>query len=168
MTRNAADAGGGLMLAYHFGTVGGAVGTATVSNSILYGNTSSDTLERKNAYLDGTGVLAISYTALGDASSTMMGVISSDPMFVSADGPDALAGTDDDNPRLLVTSPAIDAASVMAIPPDELDVDGDGDIDEPLPTDLDRGPRRVDVATRPDTGEGAAPQPDMGAYEHLP
>jgi len=62
-----------------------------------------------------------------------------DPLFVDADGPDDIAGTEDDNLRLLAGSPCIDA--------------GDNSVVEPNSTDLDGNPRIIDGIV------------DMGAYE---
>ncbi|MGH7536724.1 MAG: choice-of-anchor Q domain-containing protein, partial [Gemmatimonadales bacterium] len=72
------------------------------------------------------------------------GNIDADPMFVQP-------GTDD--LRLSDGSPCVDAGDSAALPPDELDLDGDGDTTEPVPLDLG-GTARV---------QGAAV--DMGAYE---
>ena len=67
--------------------------------------------------------------------------------------------------RLSAGSPCIDAGGNAAVPADELDLDGDGDFDEPLPFDLDGHPRFVDDPNTPDTGAGEPPIVDMGAYE---
>jgi hypothetical protein len=50
------------------------------------------------------------------------------------------------------TSPAIDAGNNAAVPTE-------------VTTDLDDNPRFVDIPTVPDTGHGAPPIVDMGAYE---
>ncbi|MBE0686869.1 MAG: DUF11 domain-containing protein, partial [Anaerolineaceae bacterium] len=71
------------------------------------------------------------------------GNIVADPLFV-----DAANG----NLRLQLTSLAIDAGDNTALPPGIL-------------TDLDSSPRFVDIPTVPDTGSGAPPIVDMGAYE---
>jgi hypothetical protein len=55
--------------------------------------------------------------------------------------------------RLLRESPCINAGDNDAVPPDATDLDGDGDVDEPVPFDLDGSPRI------------AAGFVDMGAYE---
>lgn len=68
------------------------------------------------------------------------GNIDVDPMFVDADGPDDVAGTADDNLRLLAGSPCIDAGDNAALPPSVV-------------TDLDGNPRIVGMGV------------DMGAYE---
>src|SRR5690606_28167711 len=68
--------------------------------------------------------------------------LTADPHFVDPDGPDGILGTVDDNLRLQVPSPAMDAGNNNALPADESDLDGDGVTAEPLPHDLD-GARRV-------------------------
>ncbi|UYV11263.1 MAG: right-handed parallel beta-helix repeat-containing protein [Phycisphaera sp.] len=70
-----------------------------------------------------------------------------------------------DGLRLASGSPGVDAGAVALIPGDAFDLDGDGVFFEPLPLDLDGGPRQADDPATPDTGAGPAPIPDMGAYE---
>jgi predicted outer membrane repeat protein len=91
--------------------------------------------------------------------------IDADPLFIDPDGLDDLPGTEDDNLRLLPLSPCIDAADNTAVPPDEFDLDGDGDTNEPIPIDLDGDDRFVDDPATEDTGNGTPPIVDMGAYE---
>ena len=78
--------------------------------------------------------------------------IDDDPRFIDPDGADRRAGTEDDNLRLRPDSPCIDAGDSEAFP-SEIAEDPDGD------------PRRTDVPGVPDTGTGAAPTIDLGAYE---
>jgi hypothetical protein len=70
--------------------------------------------------------------------------IDADPLFINAAGGDA---------RLKPASPAVDAGDTSALPPDEQDLDGDGDRLEPIPWDVD-GRNRVQASAV-----------DMGAYE---
>jgi hypothetical protein len=65
-------------------------------------------------------------------------------------------------------SPCIDAADNTAVPPDEFDLDGDEDFEEPIPYDLDGNPRFVDDPCTDDTGNGMPPIVDMGSYEYQP
>jgi len=87
------------------------------------------------------------------------GNLTSDPLFVDADGPDNLPGTLDDDFRLLAGSPAIDAGDNTALPPDTFDLDRDGNTSEPLPLDYDGRVRLYDG------GSGAAIV-DIGAHEY--
>jgi hypothetical protein len=87
------------------------------------------------------------------------GNINADPCFVDANGPDGIAGTEDDNLSLLSNSPCIDAGDNNSVPPDYADLDGDGDTTEPTPLDLDYRPRFMDG----DCNDSNIV--DMGAYE---
>jgi predicted outer membrane repeat protein len=82
-----------------------------------------------------------------------VGNLNADPLFAQAAGVDGIAGTEDDNLRLGVGSPGIDHGDSALLPQDFADLDGDGDLKEPVPLDLD-GKQRV---------TGAAV--DLGAYE---
>lgn len=83
-------------------------------------------------------------------------ILSEDPLFVDADdpiGPDGVWGTEDDGLQLTEESPAVAAGDSDLLPPDTLDIDGDEDVEEPLPLDFafaDRVQREI---------------PDLGAYE---
>jgi hypothetical protein len=93
------------------------------------------------------------------------GNVDADPLFADADGADDQPGTADDDLSPLPGSPSIDAASNLEIPADFLDLDEDGDVEEPLPVDLLRGGRFMDDPDAPDSGEGESPLADIGAYE---
>jgi predicted outer membrane repeat protein len=94
------------------------------------------------------------------------GSLSSDPLFVDADGLDNNALTYGDNDyRLMLASPCVDAGDTSALPLDFYDLDGDLDTSEILPVDLDFNARRVNVPAAVDTGVGPAPVVDIGAYE---
>ncbi len=69
--------------------------------------------------------------------------------------------------RLSAGSPCIDAADNTAVPADDADLDNDGDTTEQTPLDLDGFPRFIDDLCTTDTGNGAPPIVDMGAYEFL-
>lgn len=90
---------------------------------------------------------------LGDAEDWLL---DSDPLFADADipaGADGVWGTADDGLRLEAASPAINAGNNAFLPDDALDVDGDGDMAEPLP---------IDLASLPRVKNGTV---DLGAYE---
>jgi hypothetical protein len=96
------------------------------------------------------------------------GVRDGDPRFVSPFGPDGQPGTEDDDLRLAAGSPAVDAGDVAALPADVHDLDGDGDLEEPVPLDLDGANRFVDDPGGRDTGTGDRPIVDLGAFERRP
>jgi len=64
-----------------------------------------------------------------------------DPLFVDPNGPDGKAGTLDDNLRLGLASPCRNAGDNSALGPDTADLDKDGDVNEPIPFDIDGKPR---------------------------
>ncbi len=94
------------------------------------------------------------------------GNIALDPKFVDPDGPDNDPNTFLDNVyRLQASSRCIDAGDNNSIPSDGADIDGDGDLNEFVPLDLNLKPRRKDLPGAPDTGNGTAPIVDIGCYE---
>lgn len=150
--------------------------TALIVNSTLVDNFSS--FEGGITQIDGDLVIAnsivwdnspVELVVYGGTSSVTysnieggwpgIGNISGEPLF--ADPPSG-------SYRLATGSPCIDAGDNTALPPDELDLDGDDDMNEPLPLDLDLLPRFVDDPDTPDTGNGTPPLVDMGAYEFNP
>ena len=134
-TGNTAGLGGGM---FNDGS------SPTVTNCILWNNSPDQ--------IFGPGLVAYSDVQGGFAG---IGNINADPLFVDADGPDNIPGTDDDDLHLPSGSPCIDAADNTAVPAG-------------ITTDLDGKPRFVDDPDTPDTGNGAAPIVDMGAYELQP
>ncbi len=93
----------------------------------------------------------------GLASLTGGGNIGDDPEFASP-------GTGD--LRLRPTSPCIDLGDNTALAADTTDLDGDNDVSEPTPLDLDGALRRAQ-AIPGRLGVGVAPFVDMGAFEFL-
>ena len=153
-------------------------GTVTLTNSTVSGNSAAVGGGIAN-YIRGV-ILSNTVVALNDAptgadvhsdggsvtnNSSLVGV---DPLFVRnpSDGGDgwgddpATAGVDESanddygDLRLLPASPAIDAGDNALLPADEFDVDGDADLAEVLPMDLDRHQRI------------RGPRVDIGAYEY--
>lgn len=89
-----------------------------------------------------------------------------DPQFADADGPDDQPLTFNDNDyRLSLASPCVDAGDNALVRADLFDLDGDGNRLEPLPLDLEGLARFRDEPGVPDTGNGSAPIVDMGAFE---
>ncbi|HTF89573.1 MAG TPA: right-handed parallel beta-helix repeat-containing protein [Planctomycetota bacterium] len=94
------------------------------------------------------------------------GNLTADPLFVDRDGPDNNALTIADNDyRLSLTSPCLDAGENASVAQDWFDLDGDGNVSEPVPFDFDGYPRFVDIPSAPNTGSGVSPLVDLGAWE---
>ena len=98
--------------------------------------------------------LDISYSCVQGWTGDLGGVgnTGQDPLLVDADGADNTPGTQDDNLQVSPGSPCIDAGDNFSLP-------------TWLVSDLGGGFRRSDDADAPDTGSGACPVVDMGAYE---
>jgi len=88
-----------------------------------------------------------------------VGNINADPLFVDANGPDGIIGTEDDNLRLPPDSPCIDKGNNASVPADTTDLDDDANITEQTPLDLDNNPRFADGDCN------STIIVDMGAYE---
>jgi parallel beta-helix repeat protein len=141
--------------------------TVSISNSVFFG-TDDPIWNNDNSSLSAT------YCDIQGAGGEPWfgeGCIDVDPLFVDPDGPDNDPATWEDNDyRLSAGSPCIDAGDSGAVPADSFDLDGDGDVNEPVPFDLDGLPRFVDDPDTPDTGVPSPSYPDlsivdMGAYE---
>jgi parallel beta-helix repeat protein len=139
--------------------------TPILTNCIFWGNGGGD--ESSQIYNTDTGGVIVNYSCIQGWTGNLGGIgnIGDDPLFVEADGADNEVGTEDDNLRLLGGSPCIDAGDNDAVPLDTTDLDGDGDVNEPIPFDLEGNPRFVDDPYTPDSGNGTPPVIDMGTYE---
>jgi hypothetical protein len=170
LSGNAAPTGGGLYneagsptlvnatFSENSATLGGALynaGGASLANCIVWDE------EPGQSLIAGGGATAITYSDVrGGAAGT--GNLDVDPQFVSARGADGIAGTLDDDLRLHTTfrSPSlvIDQGNNSALPADADDLDGDGDVSEPLPLDVTARARVIGFTALP-------PVVDMGALE---
>ncbi len=146
-----------------------------VTNSILWANTDNNGQnddESAQVY-QGGGNPSINYSIVqgGWSGAGGIGVLDADPLFVDPDGPDNISGTADDDLRLTGTSPAADAGDNTVVPADSADLDGDGDVAEHTPLDLEGNSRFLD---NPFVGDSGVPEPpyplivDMGAFEYRP
>jgi len=134
-------------------------GSAVLVNSILWGNTSKPSSQQQQiAITVGSGV-TLRYSLVQNKDVSLCGISAVTCDHVIGDDP-LLTG----DLRLGDSSPAIDAGDTRALPADAYDLDGDRAIVEPLPYDLAGDQRRVEHP-RADTGAGASPLVDMGAYE---
>jgi hypothetical protein len=137
---NSAEYGGGMYNSVDSNT--------TVTNCILWSNTAPNGAQ---TYDSGTSSTTISYCDIQDGGGGTN--ISSDPIFVDANGPDNIPGTEDDNMRLLPGSPCIDAGDNNPVPLG-------------VTSDPDGNPRFFDDPVTADTGNGTPPIVDIGAYEY--
>ena len=158
---NVAQFGGG---AYHDND---RTGILSLTNATLSGNVANE--EGGGIYIISSGAVTLNNAiiALNDAlvdddisgSVTInSSLVGGDPGFVRnpSPGADGVWGTADDDYgdlQLLSTSPAINAGDNDLLPRDEFDLDGDGNVYEPLPLDL-AGSQRIKLLIV-----------DMGAYE---
>lgn len=94
------------------------------------------------------------------------GNFADDPLFADIDGMDNIFPSPDDDFRLALASPCIDAGRNPSVPKDRFDLDGDGDLNEPLPLDFAGLPRFHDVASVEDRGVGTPPIADIGPFEN--
>ena len=117
----------------------------TIANSILWDG-GSEILNQ------GKSVITVTGTDI-QGGWPGAGNLAADPLFIQPHGPDGIAGTEDDNLRLGSGSPCVDHGSRALLAEDSMDSDGDGNLNESLPFDLDGNPRIF--------GAGL----DMGAYE---
>ncbi len=133
---------------------------AEVYNSILWNNQGDEIA------LQGTATASVSYSIVDGNFIGGSNILTMDPLFVDADGPDNLFGTLDDDLHLQAGSPAIDAGDNYHVVSDLADSNGNGNISEFVPLDMDGGARHVDDLAAPNTGNGIAPFVDLGADEY--
>lgn len=150
------------------------VAAASLENCVLWGNTAGfqapsllvDDGVLDVDFCDVEGGLAGAVSGTGGGYAWGAGNLDVDPAFVDPDGPDDDPLTLEDNDwRLGALSPCVDAGDNAAVLADVFDLDGDLDLAEAVPFDLDLAPRFVDDPAVADTGAGSAPLVDMGAYE---
>ncbi len=164
---NSADEGGGVEFENN--------SPAALIGCILAGNTATSSGPQGRYW--GSGSLTVSYSNVVGGQqgftgwSTLIwgaGNLDGEPQFADSDGPDNNPATWPDNDYHLTTSSlCIDAGdNVNPALRDPLDLDNDGSVTDPLPTDRDGLARYVDTPGTPDTGRGTAPIVDIGAYEY--
>ncbi len=127
--------------------------THTVNSSIFWQNSDSGGMDPSAQIHVNSGTVEVNYSnVMGGWLGLGTSNINADPLFVDADGPDDNPATfTDNNVRLSVSSPCIDAGDSSAVPLEGV-------------IDLDGSPRQLDDPFTVDTGVGF-PTVDMGAYE---
>ncbi|UCC29177.1 MAG: S8 family serine peptidase [Phycisphaerales bacterium] len=138
----------GNVAAGYGGGIGYGTGMTVITNCVLWGNEGSEGQNEGGQVTPWHENVDINYTCVQGWTGSLGGVgnIGGDPKFVDADGADNVFGTPDDNLRLLMLSPCIDAGDNASVPPG-------------ITTDLDGNARIVDG----DNDWIAIV--DMGAYE---
>jgi Secretion system C-terminal sorting domain len=137
-----------------------------IVNSILWGNTSSDGTQLFNSdlsdYTELQSTTTLSHSIMqGELTRHTVdlgGNLALDPLFIDPLGPDGEPGTEDDDFRLQMGSPAIDAGDNTALPDDAIDSDTDGDVAEVFPVDFAGNLRIFD-------GGGGIFRVDLGVHE---
>jgi len=126
---------------------------STLTNCILWFNTDRDG-SSESAQVHGERTI-VNHCRIQGWTGKLGGTgnLGDEPLFVDFDGPDNVIGTDDDNLRLKPGSPCINAGDNAALPTDKLDLDSDGDPNEPIPFDFEGKPRILNGTV------------DIGAYE---
>ena len=139
---------------------------ATIRNCIFWGNRDSSGIG-ESAQIGGQADVKFSCVQGGwsKCKDADCNNINADPLFVDPDGADNVLGTADDDLRLSCGSPCIDTGSNSEIPRDTLDLDDDGDVNEPTPVDADGKPRVI--LGMPCGSDGLTAKIDMGAYEYV-
>ena len=160
----AGQEGGGL---YVGRTIPGEPLPAVITNCIFWGNTDGGGLDESSQIHAIAAVINYSCIQGWTGGWGGTGNHGNDPVFVDADGPDDVSGTEDDNLRLAAGSPCVDAGDNAAVPADAFDLDGDGNTTEPTPIDLDGNPRFLDDPSTSNSGNGTCPIVDMGPYEFV-
>gem|GEM_PF-2110801 len=139
---NFASMGGGMYGQFYHGV-------SLLTNCIFWGNSDDGGTHEPGQIFVDSGTPRVDYCCIQGWSGDLggSGNIDADPLFVDSNGPDDIPGTEDDDLRLLPSSPSIDAGTNGAVT---------------ATTDLDGNPRIVD-------GDGDDEViVDMGAYEFRP
>ena len=141
-----------------------------ITNCVLWGNIDSG-VSASNAQIrtdSGTPVVTYSCVQGGWEGDGGTGNIDTDPLFANAAGPDASAGTGDEDLSLQAGSPCIDSGNNLAVPADAADLDADENVAELTPLDAADEPRNADDPATDNTGTGTGAVVDMGAFEFQP
>ena len=137
---NTANAGGGIC---NFGA-----SDPELVNCILWANTDGSGAGEDAQISGGSGTPSINHCCLQGWTGILGGFANfdSDPLFVDPDGLDDILGTIDDLMRVdNCGSPCVNVGDNAALPPDDLDLDNDGDYAEPIPFDRIDNPRLADA-----------------------
>jgi len=148
-------------------------GNPIISNCIIWGNMDINGTAISSQISLSYKVEKLSYNCIDGWQQQFGGVgnIGSDPLFIDMNGPDNILGNDDDDLRLSIYSPCIDAGSNFYVPKDVTDIDKDGVVNELLPIDFFGNKRIIDIPWVPDFNYIPPPEDpnaatvDMGFHE---
>lgn len=137
-----------------------------VTNCIFWGNADYSGTNNEGSQIS-SSTPTINYSCVQGWTGSWGGTgnIGDDPNFTDPNGPDGVPGTPDDDLTLAGIA-CIDAGDNDAVPADEFDLDDDANTVESVPFDLAGSLRFMDANDVNDTGNGARPVVDMGAYEY--
>lgn len=147
------------------------VGITEIKNCIFWDNIDNLGSDEWSQIYPRHTALYVAYSCIQGWSGSVGGPdnINLDPCFVDVNGLDDIPGTKDDDLKLWLASPCIDAGDNNSIPADISDLDNDANTTEPIPWDIDGYSRFVDDTETIDTGNPGVMGPpvvDMGAYEY--
>ncbi len=113
-------------------------GALEAHNSIFWMNRNHDGAQQSAQLAAPDDATNVRYCCVQGLLASLPGEgnIERDPMFLNLAGRDGVLGTADDDVRVAAGSPCVDSASNADLPADALDLDGDGDVGEPIPIDL--------------------------------
>lgn len=145
-----------------------ASGTPAIANTVLWSNADTQSSLQASQLSSAVGTWSVNFSCVQGWTGSIVGVgnTSSPPVFVDPVGADRRLGTGDDTFFLLPGSSCIDAGDASLVPLDQWDLDGDGDVLERAPLDFAGAARLVDDPDSSDSGAGAPPHVDIGAFEH--
>jgi hypothetical protein len=124
-----------------------------LTNCILWNNTNGNKTDEAEQICRGSPVINNCCIQGWTGKLGGTGNFALDPLFVDPNGPDGKIGTLDDNVRLGLASPCRDRGDNSALGVDTADLDKDGDVNEPIPFDIEGKPRILNGVV------------DLGAYE---
>ncbi|KPL20814.1 MAG: hypothetical protein AMJ75_11175 [Phycisphaerae bacterium SM1_79] len=128
-------------------------GSPILVNCIVWNNTDRNKISESKQIRGGSPVINNCCIQGWTGKLGGTGNFALDPLFVDPNGFDNKKGTADDNFRLDLASPCHNSGKNSALPADTADLDKDGDVNEPIPFDIEGKPRILNGIV------------DIGAYE---
>ncbi len=145
---------------------------AELTNCLLWGNRNRRGADQAAQIVKNDSTMVINNCTVQGWTGRWSGARNNgyDPLLRDPDGLDDTVGTMDDDVRLRLDSPCVDAGDAAVLPKDVADLDGDGLTDEAIPYDFHGRPRKV--GRDPDIGACELPiiprwcgTPEEGAHQ---